>query len=245
MTRRLFPAWIAAFGLLIAGCHHPSTGTADAPASAGTSASAELARAEAEAAAGRAHRAQAMAAGMLAARGLAAEEAKPASQDGLPPGTLGDPDENGYAELEWTRMMPKDDVKLLEQAPPVVHIGTQRGKQFGTLHAIAALDGRKVRLPGYVVPLGSDDAGRMNEFFFVPFYGACIHVPPPPPNMMVHVTLAHGVDAPQLWDAFWLEGVLRIETTRNSMAESAYAMHDATLQPYSDDNTQNLRNAFE
>ncbi|TNY26442.1 hypothetical protein BV497_08860 [Fulvimonas soli] len=176
---------------------------------------------------------------------MAAERNATAARDGLPPGTLGDADADGYAELEWTHMLPAEDVALLDKAPPVLHIGNRRGSQFGTLHTVAALDGRKVRLPGYVVPLGSDDAGRMNEFFFVPFYGACIHVPPPPPNMMVHVTLARGVDAPQLWDPFWLKGVLRIETTRNSMAASAYAMHDAVLTPYSDDDMQNLRNAFE
>lgn len=238
-------ALLAVAALALAACSRHGT-DADDPATAGTSAQAVLARAEAAATAGRAQRAKAEAAGMLAAQGLAAERGKsPAAHDGIAPGALGAADADGYAELEWTHMLPAADVALLDKAPPVLHIGNQRGKQFGTLHTVAALDGRKVRLPGYVVPLGTDDAGRMNEFFFVPFYGACIHVPPPPPNMMVHVTLPHGVDTPSLWDPFWLKGVLRTETTRNSLAASAYAMHGAVLAPYSNDDMQNLRNAFE
>ena len=214
------------------------------PATAGTSAQAVLARAEATAQAGRQQRARAIADGTLAAQAVAASRGI-ASHDGLAPGTLGDLDDEGYAELEWTRMMPKEDYEQLQHAPPVVHIGNKQGKQIGTLHTIPALDGRKVRLSGYVVPLASDDQNRMTEFFFVPFYGACIHVPPPPPNMMVHVVLAHGIDAPQLWDPYRLRGELHIETTSNSMAASAYDMRQAALLPYNEDHAKDLRRAFE
>lgn len=214
------------------------------PAAAGTTAHEVLARAEADAQAGREQRAKAIADGTLAAQAMAASHGI-ASRDGLAAGTLGDPEEDGYAELEWTRMMPKEDYDQMQHAPPIVHIGNKQGKQIGTLHTIPALDGRKVRLSGYVVPLASDDQNRMTEFFFVPFYGACIHVPPPPPNMMVHVVLAHGIEPPQLWDPYWLRGVLRIETTSNSMAASAYNMQQAALLPYDEDHARDLRHAFE
>jgi len=203
-----------------------------------------MAQAEAAAAEGRARRARAIADGTLAAQGLTDMRGmKP--KDDLAPGTLGTLDDDGYSELDWTRMMPKEDYVQLQHAPPVLHIGNQRGKQFGSLHTIAALEGRKVRLAGYVVPLAADDRNRMTEFFFVPFYGACIHVPPPPPNMLVHVVLAEGIDTPSLWDPYWLRGVLHIETTSNSMAASAYAMQKAALLPYDQDHAQERRRAFE
>ena len=243
MKRVLLVALLAGLLAELAACSRQANDDAG-PATAGTSAQAVLARAEANAAAGRQQRARAIADGTLAAQALAASQGV-APPDGLAPGTLGDPDEQGYAELEWTRMMPKEDYEQLQHAPPVVHIGNKQGKQIGTLHTIAALDGRKVRLSGYVVPLASDDQNRMTEFFFVPFYGACIHVPPPPPNMMVHVVLVHGIDAPQLWDPYWLRGVLHTQTTSNSMAASAYDMQEAALLPYNEDHAKDLRHAFE
>lgn len=166
-------------------------------------------------------------------------------QDDGSQNALSAPDGDGYAELQWDGMVPKEDIALLEHAPPVLHIGNQRSKQFGTLHTVIDLNGKKVKLPGYVVPLETDSSGRMLEFFFVPFYGACIHVPPPPPNMIIHVVLAKGIETPSLWDPFWLKGILHIEITQNTMAQSAYAMRDAQLEKYSDKTQDNLRNAFE
>jgi uncharacterized protein len=212
------------------------------PAQAGSSA---LARAQAEADTLRAERAKAQADGIVAARAFAA--AHGAAKIAPAPGSvlLGQPDNQGYADLDWSRMVPPEDFKALENAPPVLHVGNQRMKQMGTLHTVEALNGKKVRLSGYVVPLESDDAGKMIEFFFVPFYGACIHVPPPPPNMLVHVRLSQGIDTPSLYDPLTLKGVLRTAVTENAMAASAYGMDDASLVPYQDSDAQRLRQAFE
>lgn len=57
----------------------------------------------------------------------------------------------------------------------------------------SGLDGRVVSITGYVVPLdaasngGKEDVAAGSEFLLVPFYGACIHVPPPPENQMILV----------------------------------------------------------
>ncbi|HET6554876.1 MAG TPA: DUF3299 domain-containing protein [Dyella sp.] len=160
---------------------------------------------------------------------------------------LGPRDENGYANLDWSHMVPPEDIKTLENAPPVLHVGNQRMKQIGTLHTVGALNNQKVKLSGYVVPLESDDDGKMVEFFFVPFYGACIHVPPPPPNMLIHVKLVKGIDTPSLYSPFTLKGVLRTEVTQNAMAASAYDMVDASLGTYreADADADRLRQAFE
>lgn len=228
---------------LLAGCTDTSGGAvAEAPASAATSA---LARAQADADAGRARRASAGAAGIAAANAFAVSHgvAKAAPTPGAD--LLGLPDENGFSDLDWTKMVPPGDFKALENAPPVLHVGNQRMKQIGTLHTVDALNGAKVRLPGYVVPLESDSAGNMIEFFFVPFYGACIHVPPPPPNMLVHVRLSHGIPTPSLYDPLTLKGVLHTQVTENALAASAYAMDDGTLETYSNTDEDRLRRAFE
>src|SRR5690606_14130714 len=52
------------------------------------------------------------------------------------------------------------------------------------------LDGTAIRLSGYVVPLEVGAGGAIREFFLAPYVGACIHVPPPAPNQLVHVKLS-------------------------------------------------------
>jgi hypothetical protein len=59
------------------------------------------------------------------------------------------------------------------------------GKANGEL---SALDGKNVRIPGFMVPL-EDNSQAVTEFLLVPSPQACIHVPPPPPNQMVLVEM--------------------------------------------------------
>jgi hypothetical protein len=136
-----------------------------------------------------------------------------------------------YAELDWLKMMPPEDLEALQRGDVVEHVGNTRMAQSGTFKTVADVTGRKIKLPGYVVPIETDDRGRMTEFFFVPFFGACIHVPPPPPNQLVHAVLAKPMPTPQISDPYWLRGELRIETVKNKVAGSAYSMSDAVLLP--------------
>lgn len=233
-------------GLLLLAALSACSGGGDDPSSAPSAAQdTGLAKAQAEADALRAERAKAQVDGIVAANAFAAAHGAPSVAAARRSDLLGEPDRDGFSDLDWSHMVPPEDVKLLENAPPVVHVGNQRMKQIGTLHTVAALNGASVKLSGYVVPLESDDDGKMIEFFFVPFYGACIHVPPPPPNMLVHVRLAHGIETPSLYDPLTLRGVMHTEVTQNAMASSAYGMSDAELVPYKDTDADRLRQAFE
>lgn len=87
---------------------------------------------------------------------------------------------------------------------------------------VAELDGQHVKMPGYIVPLETGPDGRVNEFLLVPFFGACIHVPPPPSNQIVHAYSELGVHQEALWQPYWVEGLLRVEHTENELADSGY-----------------------
>lgn len=139
---------------------------------------------------------------------------------------------DGYRDLEWNAMVPKDEIETLKHTPPVDHSGSMRAQQVGTYHTVPELDGRKVRLAGYIVPLEADDKGNLTEFFLVPYYGACIHVPPPPPNQIVYVKLEHGVEAPDITDPYGVKGVLRVQRTSNDLAGSAYVIEQASIAPW-------------
>ena len=58
---------------------------------------------------------------------------------------------------------------------------------------VAELDGLAVRIPGFIVPLDMDEEQRVTELFLVPYYGACLHMPPPPPNQMIYAKLERGI----------------------------------------------------
>lgn len=94
------------------------------------------------------------------------------------------------------------------------------------------LDGSAVRLPGFVVPLQTAADGKVTEFFLVPYFGACIHVPPPPPNQIVHVNYPAGYDMPDLYTPVWISGTLHTATISNAVADSAYRFDARAVEIY-------------
>lgn len=86
------------------------------------------------------------------------------------------------------------------------------------------LDGLTVRLSGYIVPLEFGADGSIREFFLAPYLGACIHVPPPPPNQMVYVKSARKLDVRSLSDAQAVTGVLRTRGRITGIGAAAYTL---------------------
>jgi len=216
MTRRLLALTAA---LALVACSHERA--PPEPASTARDDAAGLARAAADGATeGRRHAARGGIARAVTGGAVAPEQAPPPADD--------------YAEVDWTRLMPYEELDALRRgdAPAIDHRGNRKMSQSGSFHTVTTYTDRKIRLAGYVVPVAYDDGERMTEFLFVPYFGACIHVPPPPPNQLVHVRLAHAVAAPDPWEPQWLRGVLKLERVDGELASAAYGMDGATLAPY-------------
>ncbi|WP_373636467.1 DUF3299 domain-containing protein [Vibrio gazogenes] len=96
------------------------------------------------------------------------------------------------------------------------------------------LDGKIVRIPGFVIPLEGDDK-TVTEFLLVPFLGACIHVPPPPPNQIIYVKFEHGAPIRQLWDIVYVVGQLKTETMNLDLGETGYVLYGQDLDDYESD----------
>lgn len=94
---------------------------------------------------------------------------------------------------------------------------------------LTALDGQRVRIPGFMVPL-EDEQKLVTEFLLVPSPQACIHVPPPPPNQMVHVKIPKGVDV--AFGPIWVYGKLRLTTTRSIYGESSFELTGDYIEEY-------------
>jgi len=81
----------------------------------------------------------------------------------------------------------------------------------------SALDGQLVRIPGYALPLEHIDTG-VKELLLVPYVGACIHVPPPPANQTIYVTLEDAYIARTLYEPVWITGRMYIKSTSKALS---------------------------
>ena len=151
-----------------------------------------------------------------------------------------------FEEIEWIQLMPKDDLHALLN-PPDFLVNIQDGSKqdsmaslsevaaeneavrrfeqaLTSVRVIESFDKKAVKIPGFMVPLRSDEQQRVTEFFIVPYFGACLHMPPPPPNQMIYGKVTEGFKLSQLTEPFWFEGVIHIETTNNLTGTSTYTM---------------------
>ncbi|GAC27641.1 hypothetical protein GPAL_0761 [Glaciecola pallidula DSM 14239 = ACAM 615] len=97
---------------------------------------------------------------------------------------------------------------------------------------IEDFNNKRIRIPGFIVPLVSDEKQNISEFFIVPYFGACMHLPPPPPNQILHVKTDKKIRLNSLQDAFWFEGQIKIETIDNLLGKAAYSLRLEGISPY-------------
>jgi uncharacterized protein len=102
----------------------------------------------------------------------------------------------------------------------------------GMTDALKELNGTRVKVPGYMVPL-DDSARGVTEFILVPYYGACIHTPPPPPNQMVYVKMRGNrrVEV-NLWEPIWIEGDLNVSEIDSPYGAVGHQLAGLTVSPY-------------
>ncbi len=105
--------------------------------------------------------------------------------------------------------------------------------QLGTFDTVEDLDGVSIRLPGYIAPFEFDTNHRHTQFLFVPYMGACIHTPPPPPNQIIFVRANPATRIKDIWAPYWIEGTVSTETTENELGDTAYSLKMDSLEPYS------------
>ncbi|MEH6567177.1 MAG: DUF3299 domain-containing protein [Halopseudomonas sp.] len=95
---------------------------------------------------------------------------------------------------------------------------------------VPELDGKEVKLPGYIVPLTLSDDNRVTEFLLVPYFGACIHVPPPPSNQIVLVQSEEGVALDAAYIPFWITGTLHVEQSESELASAGYRLSASHIE---------------
>ena len=168
-----------------------------------------------------------------------AEDDAPLRATPPPPGpTLPDPDQNGIITINWDDLLPEGEMERIEELYAASAVMTQMDHfggqmpQIGTFNVEPALIGQTVRMPGYILPLDYQPGGDITEFLLVPYFGACVHTPPPPPNQIVYVTSEEPVRVERLWAAVWVTGVMTADRHMNDLGDAAYTMQLIGHEPY-------------
>lgn len=140
----------------------------------------------------------------------------------------------GYETVGWDALLPEDwnPNKLLEEMKlEDLQDGDPRAKEvMGKIRQMwnaapvnRKVNQRRIRISGFVVPLEGDRNG-VREFLLVPYFGACLHLPPPPANQIIHVTLPSATKGIDPTSAAWVSGTLSIDRGETRMATAAYKM---------------------
>lgn len=151
-----------------------------------------------------------------------------------------------FRELSWDELSPAgyEQDKILDKYQEVIEqtpegspeeneIFDKMMSELNGAPANQALDGQKIKLPGFVSPLEEKD-GKITEFLLVPYFGACIHVPPPPLNntLLIKPKPEHAIPFSRYGEPVWVLGQMQVETSHTDLAEAGYLIDNAQIEVY-------------
>ena len=148
-------------------------------------------------------------------------------------------------ELDWEELMPEgwdpfsglevlmgDDVqRIADGSAQADRLMNAYREAVRSAPVVGELDGQRIRLPGFVVPLDFEGT-EISEFLLVPYFGACIHVPPPPSNQIVYVKTVASYPLKELFDPVWVTGEIRAEAHLNEVGDAGYTVQATIIEPY-------------
>jgi len=150
-----------------------------------------------------------------------------------------------YPLLDWSALTPAnwDAMALLKDIdlsnmedddPRAFELLKDVRKQWNNAPVNQALNGKDVTIHGYVAPLDGD-VEYVKAFLLVPYFGACIHSPPPPSNQVIYVKVA-GKGIPfSNWDAFVaVSGSLLVVQTDSALGVAGYQMQADIVKPFAE-----------
>lgn len=147
-----------------------------------------------------------------------------------------------FRKVTWDDLLPAGwdpskafegvDLSQLDDADPRAEAALEKMRaMWNEAPTNPAIDGQAIRIPGFMVPLEFGQK-EVKEFLLVPYFGACIHVPPPPANQIIHVLAARPYTTNSYMDAVWVEGTIEQATSDTDMGGSGYRMRAEGVEPY-------------
>lgn len=138
--------------------------------------------------------------------------------------------ETGAQRLHWIDLIPEQERNIPAKNLITDHTGGEvlQSQIHNVRHE---LNGTEVKIAGFVIPLEGDDE-LVTDFLLVPYFGACIHIPPPPPNQIIRVRFSEGVAISEIWDVVYVVGMLRTESSSSELADTAYVIDGSLIEAY-------------
>jgi len=149
---------------------------------------------------------------------------------------------DGVTTVAWKDLVPAgfdpdrllrkyyDDVsKLRDNDPRAERLAEKLRNAWENAPVVTALNNKMVKLSGFLVTL-EGDGKSVSEFLLVPFFGACIHVPPPPSNQIVLVR-TKPFKVKEVFQTVAVTGRLRTEVARNDLASASYVLEATHVEP--------------
>jgi len=160
-----------------------------------------------------------------------------------------------YKTVEWIDLLPEADLQALLNPPEYLNnieegsaddqnlleqltidntdnLDTYQQSLVST-NIRSEFDGENIRIAGYLVPLEFDSPEVVTQAFLVPYFGACIHVPPPPPNQIILLN-TKGLNLNDMYSPYWVSGEVSTTLNENDLATSAYEMEVLSYELYSE-----------
>jgi uncharacterized protein len=140
--------------------------------------------------------------------------------------------------LEWVDLIPENAREGYTAGPAAAahdylgESGPAAAQQSVNAPVNPELEGKLVKIPGFIVPLDVAKDGTVSEFFLVPYFGACIHVPPPPANQIVYVTAPKGIALDSIYEAYWITGIMKMQNKSTRLGAAAYSLSADEVEVY-------------
>jgi hypothetical protein len=149
---------------------------------------------------------------------------------------------SAFKLVSWDDLLPKDwdplaalkgiDIAKLKDGDPRADAALAKLKlAWDAAPANESMNRQPIRIAGFLVPLEWGDK-NLKEFLLVPYFGACIHTPPPPANQIIHVIANPPAKGMQAMEAVWVEGVIEIGLADTDMGRSSYRMQASKVTRY-------------
>jgi hypothetical protein len=149
-----------------------------------------------------------------------------------------------YKETGWDALIPKDwnpfkqlralNFGALKDSDPRAAEAMRKMREIWDSAPVdPSLRGKRIRIAGFVVPL-EHKGDWITEFLLVPYFGACIHVPPPPANQIIYVVAGTLLKKAEATDAVWVSGTMSIAHAESMLGASGYKMKADVVVPYTE-----------
>lgn len=176
--------------------------------------------------------------------------AKPGVYIALDQGVVSRTQQMPLYSLAWSSLIPESEKQILQkyqtQTQPqtalefgdqlILSIEASTDKDYisamQSSNTVEYVDGRYVSISGFIVPIDFSGDKKLNDIFIVPYFGACLHFPPPPPNQMIFAQLSSQFTNFDITQAYTIKGILRREMFDDKLGSAAYSIEVSMIELY-------------